>query len=158
MSRRRTRATRRRGAPGSAEDPRVAATTVRPTLQPDPRRDARVRRLADHLLVRWCQQSAPGEMRVAAPEPLVLSRALASDLTRSALALDRLLRRFADGLLSRDPALSSFALPDFPLAKDIYTRGPLGAPFFWGRFDIFERAANVASNLQGERSTAEREF
>lgn len=121
---------------------------ARPALPPEPRRGETDRRLADHLLLRWCQQSAPGETRVAAPEPLAVSHALASNLTRSAVAFDRLLRRFADGLLARDSALSGFALPDFPLAKDIYARGPLGAPFFWGRFDIFERADGGLAALE----------
>jgi glutathionylspermidine synthase len=44
--------------------------------------------------------------------------------------------------------LSGLALPDFPLAKDIYARGPLGAPFFWGRFDIFERADGGLAALE----------
>jgi len=77
---------------------------------------------------------------VASPVSLAIAPALASDLTRSAIALDALLRRLADGLLAHDAALTDLVLPDFPLAKDIYARGPLGAPFFWGRFDIFERA------------------
>jgi len=85
---------------------------------------------------------------VAAPEPLAVDPALARDLTRTAVALDGLLRRFGDGLLARDPALAGFALPDFPLAKDLYARGPLGAPYFWGRFDIFERADGGLAALE----------
>ena len=121
---------------------------ARPAPPPEPRRGNPARRLTDHLLLRWCQQSAPGETRVAAPAPLALDPALASGLARSAVALDKLLRRFADGLLARDPALAGFALPDFPLAKDVYARGPLGAPFFWGRFDIFERADGGLAALE----------
>src|SRR5262249_15014474 len=60
-------------------------------------------------------------------------------LPSPAVALDRLLPRLADGLLAHDEALDDLPLPDFPLAKEIYARGPLGAPFFWGRFDMFER-------------------
>lgn len=85
---------------------------------------------------------------MAAPAPLALEPALASALARSAVALDKLLRRFADGLLARDPALADHALPDFPLAKDVYARGPLGAPFFWGRFDIFERAGGGLAAIE----------
>ena len=112
---------------------------ARPAPPPEARRLRARRALSDHLLVRWCQQSAPGEERVACLEPLALDPALAADLTHSAVALDRLLRRLADGLLARDEALDGLPLPDFPLAKEIYARGPLGAPFFWGRFDMFER-------------------
>jgi len=36
--------------------------------------------------------------------------------------------------------LSELPLPAFPLAKEMYAPGPMGAPFFWGRFDFFERA------------------
>ena len=115
---------------------------------PESRSGDPARRLADRLLLRWCQQSAPGETRVASPAPLALDPSLASELTRSAVALDRLLRRLADGLLRRDDALAGLALPDFPLAKDIYARGPLGAPFFWGRFDIFERAGGGLAALE----------
>jgi len=112
---------------------------ARPAPPPEARRLRARRALSDHLLVRWCQQSAPREERVACREPLALDPALAADLTYSAVALDRLLRRLADGLLARDEALDGLPLPDFPLAKEIYARGPLGAPFFWGRFDMFER-------------------
>src|SRR5207247_3389756 len=104
--------------------------------------------LSDHLLLRWCQQSTTGETRVASPASLAIAPALASDLTRSAVALDALLRRLADGLLAHDPALAEPVLPDFPLAKDIYARGPLNAPFFWGRFDIFERADGGLAALE----------
>jgi len=121
---------------------------ARPAPPPEPRRGGPARRLTDHLLLRWCQQSAPGEARVATPDPLALDPALAADLARSAVVLDRLLRRFADGLLARDPALAGFALPDFPLAKDVYARGALGAPFFWGRFDIFERSGGGLAALE----------
>src|SRR5262249_3906850 len=96
------------------------------------------RALSDYLLVRWGQQSAPGEERVACREPLTLDPALAANLNHSAVALDRLLRRLADGLLSRDEALAGLPLPHFPLAKEMYAGGPRGAPFFWGRFDMFE--------------------
>ena len=106
------------------------------------------RRLADHLLLAWCQQSAPGEARVASTTPLAVDPEELRALTRSAVALDRLLRRLADGLLAGDPALSSFALPAFPLAKEIYAPGPLHAPFFWGRFDIFERAGGGLAALE----------
>jgi len=121
---------------------------ARPAPPPESRQGDAGRRLADRLLLRWCQQSAPGERRVASPAPLALDPSLASDLARSAIALDRLLRRLADGLLRRDEALAGLALPDFPLAKDIYARGPLGAPFFWGRFDIFERAGGGLAALE----------
>ncbi len=121
---------------------------ARPAPPPEPRLGDATRRLADHLLLRWCQQSGPGEARVAAPAPLAIDPALASSLRASAVALDRLLRRFADGLLARDAALADFALPEFPLAKDVYARGPLGAPFFWGRFDMFERAGGGLAALE----------
>jgi glutathionylspermidine synthase len=115
---------------------------------PERRQGSPARRLADHFLLRWCQQSGPGEARVAAPAPLAINPALASSLRSSAVALDSLLRRFADGLLARDEALADFALPDFPLAKDAYARGPLRTPFFWGRFDIFERAGGGLAALE----------
>ena len=121
---------------------------ARPAPPPESRRFGHGRDLADHLLLRWCQQSATGETLVASPASLPVDPALASDLTRSALALDILLRRLADGLLAHDPALTGLALPDFPLAKDIYARGPLGTPFFWGRFDIFERADGGLAALE----------
>lgn len=113
---------------------------ARPAPPPESARSRAGRPLSDHLLLGWCQQSAPGERRVASAAALALDPTLASRLTRSAVALDRLLRRLADGLLAHDEALAGLALPDFPLAKDIYARGALEAPFFWGRFDIFERA------------------
>jgi glutathionylspermidine synthase len=121
---------------------------ARPAPPPEGRRRRHGRVLSDHLLLRWCQQSAAGEARVASPASLAIAPELASDLTRSAVALDALLRRLADGLLAHDPALRDLLLPDFPLAKDIYARGPLGAPFFWGRFDIFERAHGGLAALE----------
>jgi len=121
---------------------------ARPAPPPEPRPSDAARPLTDHLLLRWCQQSGPDEARVAAPASLALDRTLAGDLRRSAVALDALLRRFADALLARDVALADFALPDFPLAKDIYSGGPLRAPFFWGRFDMFERAGGGLAALE----------
>jgi len=112
---------------------------ARPAPLPEPRRPRAGRALSDHLLVRWCQQSVPGEQRVASRAPLRLDPTLAADLNESAGALDRLLRRLADGLLACDDALHGLPLPEFPLAKEIYARGPLGVPLFWGRFDMFER-------------------
>jgi glutathionylspermidine synthase len=106
---------------------------------PDPRRSAGRRDLTDHLLLRWAQQSAPGEAEVATAAPLGVAPALMRELRDAALSLDRLLRRLADALLAGDPALAALRLPDFPLAKDFFGRGPLATPFFWGRFDIFER-------------------
>ena len=79
---------------------------------------------------------------------LAVDPATLAALTRSAAALDRLLRRLADGLLAGDPALSQFAAPIFPLAKEIYAPGPLNAPFFWGRFDFFERAGGGVAALE----------
>ena len=115
---------------------------------PEARRVRAGRALSDRLLVRWCQQSAPGEDGVACRGPLALDPACAADLIQSAVALDRLLRRLADGLLARDKALDGLPLPDFPLAKEIYARGPLGAPFFWGRFDMFERMGGGIAALE----------
>jgi len=106
------------------------------------------RRLTDHLLLSWCQQSAPGETQVASSAALAVDPSTLTTLTRSAVALDRLLRRLANGLLAGDPALSGFALPVFPLAKEIYAAGPLGHPFFWGRFDFFERAGGGVAALE----------
>src|SRR5262249_46288178 len=129
-----TRSTPIRAVAGSrARSPRRAATVARPAPLPD-------RRRSDHLLLRWAQQSAAGERSVAAAEGLPIDPSLHRELSHAAVALDRLLRRLADALLSGDPALAGFAPPDFPLAKDIYARGPVAAPFFWGRFDVFERA------------------
>jgi hypothetical protein len=75
----------------------------RPAPPPEGRRLRPGRVLSDHLLLRWCQQSAIGEAWVASPASLAIAPALASDLTRSAIALDALLRRLADGLLAHDP-------------------------------------------------------
>lgn len=93
----------------------------------------------DRLLVRWCQQSAPGEETVAARAPLSIDPQLAAELGRLGHALDRLLRRWANGVLAGDVQLADFRLPAFPLAKEIFAAGPLQSRFFWGRFDIFER-------------------
>jgi glutathionylspermidine synthase len=104
------------------------------------RRSSKNRRdLIDHLLLSWVQQSGPGETCVATTEPLAVAATLVRDLRNAALALDRLLRRLVNALLAGDPALARLHLPDFPLAKEFFGRGPLAAPFFWGRFDIFER-------------------
>src|SRR5215470_6838062 len=97
------------------------------------------RERVDRLLVHWCQQSAPGEETVAARQPLHIDPRLAAELGRLGSALDRLLRRWANGILAGDVQLADFRLPAFPLAKEFFAAGPLRAPFFWGRFDIFER-------------------
>jgi len=98
------------------------------------------RTLVDRLLLHWCQQSAPGEESVAAREPLRTDPRLADELARIGRSLDRLLRRWSNGVLSGDVQLADFRLPAFPLAKEIFAAGPLPSSFFWGRFDVFERA------------------
>ena len=52
---------------------------------------------ADRLLLRWCQQSAPGEQTVAAREPLWIDPRLRTELAWLGSALDRLFRRWANG-------------------------------------------------------------
>src|SRR6266852_4239576 len=47
-----------------------------------------------------------------------------------------------------DASLGGFTPPEFHLAKDIYSGGPLGSPFFWGRFDMFERAGGGLAVLE----------
>ena len=102
----------------------------------------------DHLLLHWCQQSAPGEEDVAVPTPLVLEPTLAGELARLAVTLDRLLRRFSDALLAGTDTPRGFKPPEFPLAKEILAAGPLRAPFFWSRFDVFERAGGGLAVLE----------
>ena len=102
----------------------------------------------DHLLLHWCQQSAPGEEDVAVPTPLVLAPALAGEFARLAVTLDRLLRRFSDALLAGTDTTRGFKPPEFPLAKEILAAGPLRAPFFWSRFDVFERAGGGLAVLE----------
>jgi glutathionylspermidine synthase len=121
---------------------------ARPAPLPDRASGVTDRRLADHLLLHWAQQSAPGEESVATAAPVWIDPALHRELARTGAALDHLLRRLADGLLSGDPSLAGFSPPEFPLAKDIYARGPLASPFFWGRFDIFERAGGGLAVLE----------
>jgi glutathionylspermidine synthase len=120
----------------------------RPAPPPDLAVGVIDRRLADHLLLRWAQLSAPGEESVATAEPLGIDPTLHRELVGTAAGLDRLLRRLADGVLGGDPALAGVSPPDFPLAKDIYARGPLASPFFWARFDIFERAGGGLAVLE----------
>ena len=63
-----------------------------------------------------------------------------SALVGVATRLDRLLRRLSRDLLRPDSPFKEWHLPDFPLAKEFLAAGPLTQPFFWGRFDVFERA------------------
>jgi glutathionylspermidine synthase len=106
------------------------------------------REQADRLLLHWCQQSAPGELTVAAREPLQIDPRLRVELERLGSALDRLFRRWANGILAGDERLDDFRSPAFPLAKEIFAAGPLPAPFFWGRFDVFERADGGLAALE----------
>jgi len=103
---------------------------------------------ADHLLLHWCQQSAPGEEAVAAAPALKIDPALVAELEWLGRSLDRLLRRWADAMLAGDAALGGFRPPSFPLAREFFAAGPLGAPFFWGRFDVFERADGGLAALE----------
>ena len=75
---------------------------------------------ADRLLLRWCQQSAPGEQTVAAREPLWIDPRLRTELAWLGSALDRLFRRWANGILAGDRRLEDFRPPAFPLAKEIF--------------------------------------
>src|SRR5262249_56290031 len=60
-SRRRTRAIRTRADAGQGARSPPAAIMARRAPPPEARRVRAGRALSDRLLVRWCQQSAPGE-------------------------------------------------------------------------------------------------
>ncbi len=68
-------------------------------------------------------------------------------MSRAAVGLDRLLRRLAGAALATPPR-ATIALPAFPLAGPVLAAGPLRAPFFWGRFDVFERAGGGLAVLE----------
>jgi glutathionylspermidine synthase len=103
---------------------------------------------ADRLLLHWCQQSGPGEQTVGAREVLQIDPRLRTELAWLGPALDRLFRRWANGILAGDARLEDFRPPAFPLAKEIFAAGPLPTPFFWSRFDIFERADGGLAALE----------
>jgi glutathionylspermidine synthase len=125
-------------------EPRASAFDSMLKLNESPRG----RKHVDRLLVRWCQQSAAGEGTVAAPLALKVDPVLVAELEWVGRSLDRLLRRWADGVLAGDETLGSFRPPDFPLAKEFFAAGPRRAPFFWGRFDVFERADGGLAALE----------
>ena len=94
----------------------------------------------DHLLVSWALASGPAEREIADDTPLTLEPERACALMTVALRLDGVLRR----LVRR----AEWRAPEFPLAKELFAAGPLTAPFFWSRFDIFERADGGLSALE----------
>ena len=103
--------------------------------------------LTDRLLVRWALPSWPGERAVCARSPLRLGPAEANALVALATRLDRLLRRLSGDLLRPAAPFKEFR-PEFPLAKEFFAAGPLTHPLFWGRFDVFERAAGGLAVLE----------
>lgn len=96
--------------------------------------------LTDRLLVRWGLPSWPGEREVVAGTPLTLGAAEAKALATLATRMDRLFRRLSRDLLAPGSRFEDRYRPEFPLAKEFFAAGPPTAPFFWGRFDVFERA------------------
>jgi hypothetical protein len=71
---------------------------ARPALPPEPKRGADGRGLADHLLLAWGQQSAPGEAHVASSTPLAV------DPAKHAAQVTRLLRRLhVHQLIAKNP-------------------------------------------------------
>ncbi len=102
----------------------------------------------DHLLVSWALASGPAEREIVAHTPLTLDAAQARALVSIAVRLDRVLRRLAREVYEPDSALREWRVPDFPLAKELFAAGASPAPFFWSRFDIFERADGGLSVLE----------
>jgi glutathionylspermidine synthase len=101
----------------------------------------------DQLLVSWALASGPAERDIAAPVPLTLEPGCAQALVSVAMRLDRFLRRLGGNV--HDPKSSlEWRAPEFPLAKEFLAAGPLTGPFFWSRFDIFERADGGLSVLE----------
>lgn len=96
----------------------------------------------------WAQPSGPGDPEVLAARPLDVDPALVRRLGRMAVRLDRLLRRLGDALLEGARDLDGHPRPGFPLAAEFLAAGPLSAPFFWGRFDVFERADGGLAALE----------
>jgi len=66
----------------------------------------------------------------------------------AASSLGRLLARFSDAMLAGRGAPAEFEPPHFPLAREILAAGPLSAPLFWSRFDVFERAGGGLAVLE----------
>lgn len=129
-----------------------------PAIRP-PRDKPNLReRWTDRLLVRWALQSGPGAGRVCAGVPFDLPPDLLRQLRWVARRLDGLLRRVADlALAGRGPAPGEAGLPMLPALRGA---GPLGAPYFWARFDVFERADGGLAVLEYncDKPTSQREI
>jgi glutathionylspermidine synthase len=85
---------------------------------------------------------------------------MARALCRLAVGFDRLLRRLSnDGLAGALPP-DRLGLPDIPFLPGLLAAGPLRAPYFWGRFDVFERADGELAILEYncDKPTSQREI
>ena len=100
------------------------------------------------------------EHEVCARSPLALDPRVARELRHVAVAFDRLLRRLADAMLSPRGPARRLTVPDFPALPELLATGPLGRPYFWGRFDVFERAEGGLAVLEYncDKPTSQREI
>ena len=108
--------------------------------------------------MRWALQSTPGAGRVYATTPFDLSPDLLRELQTLGRRLDRLLRHVADvALAGRGRAPGEASLPMLPALRGA---GPLAAPYFWARFDVFERADGELAVLEYncDKPTSQREI
>ena len=105
-------------------------------------------RVTDELLVSWALASGPTEREIAVSTPLTVEPERARALVSLATRLDRFFRRLAWQSHEAGSRLGEWRAPEFPLAKEFFAAGPLTEPFFWSRFDIFERADGGFSVLE----------
>lgn len=84
--------------------------------------------------------SSPRELESFAPRASYLKPAVFHKMVNSAAVLYRLVERLVCQYLEQPALHSALVLPDFPLRRRVLELGCELKPFFWVRYDAFERA------------------
>lgn len=83
---------------------------------------------------------SPRDLELFAPQTSYLEPAIFHKMVDSAVVLYRLVERLVHQYLEQPGPERTLLLPDFPLKKAVLELGRKLPPFFWVRYDAFERA------------------
>jgi Glutathionylspermidine synthase len=118
----------------------------------------RQRAFTDKILFEYYLVSSVREEQVFSPFPYYLDQAAFKSMTYSAEVLDRLTRRIIVKALE-NPELKLFQYGQFPKQEDILGLTNELMPFFWGRYDAFQRECGgiFFSEFNYDKPCAQRE-
>jgi len=116
--------------------------------------------LTRHLNFKYYMVSSPREMEAFSCYPVYLEPDVIRQMIDTASILYKLIDRLVPQLINHPVDQSSFLLPDFPFRQSIIGLPINLPPFFWARYDAFERAEGgiFFSEFNYDKPCAQREI